>query len=693
MKRPLAIAGAVLFIALYFLWRFPILAPACCAVGTAASLGAVLLYRKVRLKRVALIGVVFLMACLLFSGARYVFYRPAALLAGQTVQLTAHIRAEPDRTYGRYQYIFETDTVNGEPLHVRVRANSYEELALEPYDEVKLQAELMLSESRANGGLQLDTDRVFLYADSFTLLSVTQREGRRPLAYYISAFRAKLSAQVRSNLSSETGGLLNGLLLGDKSGVTADATHDFRQIGISHLLAVSGLHMSVWAMAVFNILRRSRLGRRIAAALTVGFVLFFMALTSFTPSVVRSGIMMLLYLGAFLFKRTPDSLNSLGGAVLVFLIVNPFAAMDIGLILSALATFGIVILNPVVTRLLGRLDLIDFIPARRVLRWGAETIAISLTASVFTIPVVLVTFGMITILAPLSNLFIAGLAAPAMVTGGIAALFGMLGVPFLSQPLFACSGFLVRLMLRLSNAFADIPYVSYYIDVGELVSLLLAAIISAVVLWVVLGDRKDLPAGVLAVATACVVAVSAFCQMIADWGQTVVYVTQGSNPCVLVQNGEQTILLGSGSEGSGLDLLERQNIYHPDFVFLWADDPDTEKSSVLDRCRGSVPVIQGQSFRVEFDKLTLESDGDTLLLHTMGRTVRIAENLEEDPADILIAGGLSKQIDYGSRPAVETNTRYAKGKNALTVPYNSDIIIKIGQDAQIRLNGGSHGAD
>lgn len=693
MKRPLAIAGAVLFIALYFLWRFPGLAPVCCALGTAASLCAVLLYRKVRLKKLAMVGVVILTACLLFSGARYVFYRPAALLAGQTVQLTAHIRTEPDRTYGRYQYIFETDTVNGEPLHVRVRANSYEELALEPYDEVKLQAELMLSESRANGGLQLDTDRVFLYADSFALLSVTQREGHRPLAYYISAFRAKLSAQVRGNLSSETGGLLNGLLLGDKSGVTADATHDFRQIGISHLLAVSGLHMSVWAMAVFNILRRSRLGRRIAAALTVGFVLFFMALTSFTPSVVRSGIMMLLYLGAFLFKRTPDSLNSLGAAVLVFLTVNPFAAMDIGLILSALATFGIVILNPVVTRLLGRLDLIDFVPARRVLRWGAETIAISLTASVFTIPVVLVTFGMITILAPLSNLFIAGMAAPAMVTGGIAALFGMLGIPFLSQPLFACSGFLVRLMLRLSNAFADIPYVSYYMDVGELVSLLLAAIISAVVLWVVLGDRKCLPAGALAVATACVIAVFAFCQMIADWGQTVVYITQGSNPCVLIQRGERTLLLGSGSEGSGLDLLERQNVYHPDFVFLWADDPDTEKSAVLDRCRGSVPVIQGNPFRVEFDELILESDGDTLLLHTMGRTVRIAENLEEDPADVLIAGGLSKQIDYGSRPAVETNTRYAKGKNALTVPYNGDIIIKIGQDAQIRLNGGTHGAD
>lgn len=693
MKRPLAIAGAVLFITLYFLWRFPGLAPACCALGTAAALGAVLLYRKVRLKKLAVVGVVILTACLLFSGARYFFYRPAALLAGQTVQLTAHTRSEPDRIYGRYRYVFETDTVNGEPLHVRVRADSYEELVLEPYDEVKLQAELVLSESRANGELQLDTDRVFLRADSFTLLSVTQREGRRPLAYYISDFRTKLSDQVRVNLSSETGGLLNGLLLGDKSGVTADATHDFRQIGISHLLAVSGLHMSVWAMAVFNILQRSQIGRRSAAVLTVGFVLFFMALTSFTPSVVRSGIMILLYLGAFLFRRTPDSLNSLGGAVLVFLIVNPFAAMDIGLILSALATFGIVILNPVVTRLLGRLDLIDFVPARRILRWGAETIAISLTASVFTIPVVLVTFGMITILAPLSNLFIAGLAAPAMVTGGIAALFGMLGIPFLSQPLFACSGFLVRLMLRLSNAFADIPYVSYYIDVGEPVSLLLAAIIFAVVLWVILGDRRGLPTGVLAVAAACVVAVSAVCQLIADWGQTAIYIVQGSNPCVLIQNGERTLLLGSGSEGRGLELLERQNIYQPDFVFLWADDPDAEKSAVLARCWGSIPVVQGQSFRVEFDGLILESDGETLLLHTMGRTVRIAENLEEDPADVLIAGGLSKQIDYGSRPAVETNTRYAKGKNALTVPYNGAIIVKIGQDAQIRLNGGTHGAD
>ena len=77
-----------------------------------------------------------------------------------------------------------------------------------------------------------------------------------------------------------------------------------------------------------------------SAACSMGFVLFFMGLAGFSPSVTRAGIMMLLYLGGFLLRREPDSLNSLGLAALVILFANPFAAADLGMLLSFSATAG-----------------------------------------------------------------------------------------------------------------------------------------------------------------------------------------------------------------------------------------------------------------------------------------------------------------------------------------------------------------
>lgn len=689
MKRPLTVAGAIVFVCLYFLWAYPVLSPLLCAAGGAAAFAGFLLRRRARWRAVFTAAVWVLIACVLFTGARYYVYRPAAELVGQTVQLAAHTQDHPTRNLsGRYSYTFVTSTVNGDPLRLKVMLYSYEELDLEPFDTVELSAELDLAGSNAESQAYYRSKRIFLQADSFEILGVSPHAGVSPPSYYIFRFREALSAQVHANLSGENGGLLCGILLGDKSGVTDDVNHDFRSTGLSHLMAVSGLHMSVWAMAVFRLLSRARIGRRSAAVLSSCFVLFFMALTGFTPSVVRSGVMMLLYLFSFLFRRTPDSLNSLGGAVLLFLTVSPFSALDTGLILSALATFGIIVLNPWFSDRLKEIDRIEFAPARRLIRTAAETVTVSVSACLFTAPVVLYRFGMVTLLAPVSNLMIAAWAAPAMITGGVGALFAMCGLPIFAQPLFAVSGLLVRLMIRLANAFADIPYVSWYFELPIAAGLVIAAILAAAVLWITLRDRRGLPICLMAAAVACTVAVSYGCQ--ADWerDRAVFHVVEGSNPCVLIENAGQSVLIGSGTGGGGVDLLEEQNLYRVDFLYLWADDADADCARVTARC-GVTPVQQGEPFRAVFDGgMVIESDGKTLLVTVHGRTIRIAENLRTDPADLLIAGGLAREIDYTGRLAVETNTRYAKGKNALTVPSNSAIIVGISQDTQIQVKRG-----
>lgn len=124
---------------------------------------------------------------------------------------------------------------------------------------------------------------------------------------------------------------------------------DFRDSGISHLLAVSGTHIVILTGFVMLLLRRLKGKIWIKNLIAAGFVFFFMALTGFTPSVVRAGIMMLVVLFGGILRRQSDPLNSLGLSALLLTVPNPYAAAGIGLLMSFSATLGIILLA-------GRLD-------------------------------------------------------------------------------------------------------------------------------------------------------------------------------------------------------------------------------------------------------------------------------------------------------------------------------------------------
>lgn len=139
---------------------------------------------------------------------------------------------------------------------------------------------------------------------------------------------------------------MTAMCTGDKTALSPDVTFGFRQAGLSHLLAVSGLHMAILAQAVLGLLRFLRVPRRWAALGAAGVVVPFMLLTGMTPSVVRSGVMCLVLLAGQLLRRRADSRNSLGFALLLLVLPNPYVVLDVGLQLSFAATVGLVALGP-----------------------------------------------------------------------------------------------------------------------------------------------------------------------------------------------------------------------------------------------------------------------------------------------------------------------------------------------------------
>nr|WP_283243632.1 DNA internalization-related competence protein ComEC/Rec2 [Feifania hominis] len=238
-------------------------------------------------------------------------------------------------------------------------------------------------------------------------LTVEQPQ-RRPLYYHLRAANRSARAGLARYLDGETLGLASGVLLGDKQGLRDATILSFRRAGLSHIMAVSGMHMAFLVSLLTALLGALRLGPRKKAVLVSVGVIAFMLLTGCTPSATRSALMVLIAQGAVLCYREADTLTSLAAAVAAILVVNPYAAGDVGLQLSFTATLGIVLwatrLSGVFRRPIERSRLPK--PAVRLLGGAAAVVATSLSATAATVPVLAVQFGTISLAAPLSNLLV-----------------------------------------------------------------------------------------------------------------------------------------------------------------------------------------------------------------------------------------------------------------------------------------------
>ena len=153
-------------------------------------------------------------------------------------------------------------------------------------------------------------------------------------------------------LPEDEAALCRAVLIGDKYALSCDLRSQFKMSGASYFVVVSGMHFSFFILTLMFVFRKI-LRRKILCLLLILFTLFYMAVTAFSPSVVRSGVMMIFFLIGGFFRRRVYPLNSLGLAgLLTPVIFSPYCAGDLGLLLSYFATFAILMWsNPIYDRI------------------------------------------------------------------------------------------------------------------------------------------------------------------------------------------------------------------------------------------------------------------------------------------------------------------------------------------------------
>ena len=172
---------------------------------------------------------------------------------------------------------------------------------------------------------------------------VLDAHGEEPLIHKLDKVREDICQRAVDLAGEDAGGLLGALLLGERELVSKQLELDFQRTGIIHILSLSGMHLAILTAALDKLLYIIRINKKVRTFLGCIFSLLFMALTGFPITVCRAGIMLIVSSVLTLISGNKDSITSLAIAGVMVVAMQPYSALDIGLWLSLLSTFGILV--------------------------------------------------------------------------------------------------------------------------------------------------------------------------------------------------------------------------------------------------------------------------------------------------------------------------------------------------------------
>ncbi len=495
----------------------------------------------------------FICSALILSGTLLVSYdvytlRPAQKYYGAEACVTGSIDEKSVKSDNFDGYILNVETVDNEKINASMMLYLNYDADFEPGCRLRFKAEL----EKAYSGGSLSS-RFYLKSNNILFSAFLAEEGSAEvlsdsaggLKGFIFKARGYIKSAISERLPGDTGAAAAAMLLGDKTDLSDRAQTSFKLTGVSHLFAVSGLHLSVWVLSVYELLRKLKVNRYANAALADVFILLFMALTGFTASVCRAGIMLLCVMTGRLFSEESDPYNSLGLACVILLIAKPYSAVSVSFLLSLSATLGIVSLYPFLYRqIFSRLEKSTPYSVRTALKTVVSLILVTFSAVIFTLPVSAFITGYISLLAPITNLLVSFAATVCMLRAGISAVF--FGVGFVSFPAAFVCGVCSKYILSVTEALSESPVTVVDLNNVFVQSAVIVFTAGTVVILLLTEQNRKRVKSVFALML-CVVALACSSFFIYSFDRTEIDIySVGDGICADVKSGVHSMEIGCG---------------------------------------------------------------------------------------------------------------------------------------------------
>lgn len=428
--------------------------------------------------------------------------------------------------------------INGKRYRVRLYTRGEE--SLWPGDQVQGEFRLHLTVGGGDANTYRQGEGIFLLAYPRGELTVN-RGIHAPARYFPTVLRLRLKTMLYDALPADAAGFACALLLGDSTGLSYAQNTAFKVSGIRHVIAVSGLHVSILFGLVYTAAGKRRV---MTALLGIPVLLLFAAVAGFSPSVTRACIMQILMILALLIGREYDPPTALGFAALIMLAINPLTVTSVSFQLSAGCMIGIFLFS-------GRIReyLLRRMPGKRsvITKWVVGTLSVSLSAMSVTLPLSAWYFGTVSLIGVFTN--IVALWVISFIFYGILliCLSGYIWMP-LAKTVGWCIAWPIRYVLLAAKALSSFPWAAVYTcSVYTVLWLVFCYILFALFLF----SKKKRPLVLIlcAMLGLCLSVGAAWLEpRMDDYRVTVLDVGQGQ--CILLQSGEHVCLVDCGGDSN-----------------------------------------------------------------------------------------------------------------------------------------------
>ncbi len=585
MKRPMSVLGITVFAVCvtFSLCGSKILA-------LAFILGALVLFlysvKPLKLRGKIIIPTI-CVGLIISSILCFGFYKnklePCLKYDGTITDVQGKVISEPISSDGIVSFTLEAEYVNNRKLNTKIAvkvAEGGDEIQL--YDVLSLyNSDISVTKNEKNRyDATSFSDGIFLFAssDEYSILG----ESIKTPYYYCIKLKTFVTERVSEYLKPNEAGFLNGMLFGDKSQIDSGIMVDFRYSGVAHLLAVSGLHTTLWCGLIGNILGLFIKDKRKIGVACILFLCSFCVISGFTPSVLRASLMMGVVFVAPFFNKEQDSLNSLGLSVLIISLINPYVVISPSFLLSVSATVGILFLNSKAELITNLTKKIKNVYVMKAANFVTLSVAVSGVAGIFTLPVAVWFFGSFSLLSPITNILCVNIAFYGMLSGAVSVLLSVIPSTIANTVTimaFKCTEFLLSIVIKIISKIADIRFCSIHIYKESLVIAIALCLAVAGIGFLIMKIRyrRIVPiiCGALCV---CITVVSFALPMTRKFGTEVTVHNSGNGMLVTVKSGLEYMHFNFSTEiGSfGYDRMPVSTSEKSNLLYIGSTDRETD---------------------------------------------------------------------------------------------------------------------
>lgn len=291
---------------------------------------------------------------------------------------------------------------------------------------------------------------------------------------------------IMENIKDENNqNLLLGILLGKDDNLEKDIKENFQNSSLSHILAVSGMHVAYVILGISIILSKLKIPKKTTKIFTIILLIFFIFLTGETPSVKRACIMAIMSIIANLLYRKSDIITNISTSLLIILIQNPFSIMDVGLILSFSATLGIILFYKSILNILNRKDNKKITKKlNKLCEKIKEIVSVSISAQILILPLSILLFNKISLTFLFSNILVSCII-------GIIIILGFISIIFKFKILFLILEILLGILTKIADIFSKIPISNIIIKTPSIIIIIGYYLIIGIIIYIVFLRKKQ----------------------------------------------------------------------------------------------------------------------------------------------------------------------------------------------------------